>query len=697
MRAYGDPAGRGSRIEYQPALDGLRAIAVALVVVFHLDLAVGGSTAVRAGYLGVSVFFTLSGFLITRLLLAEHAETGSISLSDFYRRRLRRLMPASWVTIAAVAIAATFGVFAASERLRGDLVASALQALNLREMFSDSSYDQLFADPSPVAHFWSLGVEEQFYWLWPPVVAFALSRRVARRTVVVAFAVTAIATPLTVQIWSADLAYYAPWTRVAEILAGAVVAVWVTRRGVPTGAARLAAPALTVIVVISVVAPTGVDPVVVSLLPVVAVVSALAVLGLLSDGRTTRALSIRPLVALGRISYGVYLVHWPVFVALSPSRFDVSPITLAAARLAVTLALSVLLYRLVERPLRHAPLPARPRVLALSLAAGTAVVVGAVVVSVDARPTATAAPTVLSWTPDPAGSSDDDAPPPPPTTGPAPGSTAWPDGLSAVPRTDPIVGWPSVDAGADAEKNPDPAEPSPSAQAAIAAALDAPPAAADPHVVGLFGDSVAAWLLRDGASSLDLHDLTVVNATMAGCDGAVDVPDVRDRRNQVLAKPDDCHDWPVWYPSVIEAAGGRLDTAVLVLGQAVVLDRRVDGEWAHPCDAIEWYVDDVERRVEWLRSADAHVVFALPSRLGRNARFIVPDDADRRVNCVRTALRDRMIDLEVDLIDLAPLFCPAGSCDAIRRGDGIHVDADHAGPVLVDLVEQARRTHPDQR
>ncbi|MEM8747836.1 MAG: acyltransferase, partial [Actinomycetota bacterium] len=102
MRAYGDPAGRGSRIEYQPALDGLRAIAVALVVVFHLDLAVAGTTAVRAGYLGVSVFFTLSGFLITRLLLAEHAETGSISLSDFYRRRLRRLMPASWVTIAAV-------------------------------------------------------------------------------------------------------------------------------------------------------------------------------------------------------------------------------------------------------------------------------------------------------------------------------------------------------------------------------------------------------------------------------------------------------------------------------------------------------------------------------------------------------------------------------------------------------------------
>ncbi|MEM8748235.1 MAG: acyltransferase family protein, partial [Actinomycetota bacterium] len=555
---------------------------------------------------------------------------------------------------------------------------------------------QLFADPSPVAHFWSLGVEEQFYWVWPPVVAFALSRRVARRTVVAAFAVTAIATPLTVHMWSADVAYYAPWTRIAEILAGAVVALWVTRRGVPTGAARLAAPALIAIVAVSVVAPTGVDPIVVSLLPVFAVVSALAVLGLLSDGRTTRALSVRPLVALGRISYGVYLVHWPVFVALSPGRLDVSPLTLAAVRVAVTLALSVVLYRLVERPLRHAPLPARPRVLAVSLAAGTAVVLGAVVVSVDARPTATAAPTVLSWTPDPASSSDDAAPAPS-TTGPVPGSTAWPTPPSAVPRTDPIVGRPSVDADPNAEKGPGPAEPSASAQAAIAGPAEVSPVAADPHVVGLFGDSVAAWLLRDGADSLDLRDLTVVNATMAGCDGAIDVPDVRDRRNEVLAKPDDCRDWPVWYPSVIDAAGGPLDTAVLVLGQAVVLDRRVDGEWAHPCDAIEWYLDDIEQRVEWLRDAGAHVVFALPSRLGRNARFIVPDDADRRVNCVRTALRERMIDLEVDLIDLAPLFGPAGSCDAIRRGDGIHVDADHAGPVLVDLVEQARRTHPAQR
>ena len=144
--------------------------AVLAVLFFH-----AGFPWARGGYLGVSTFFTLSGFLITSLLLVEHGATGRVALGRFWSRRLRRLLPASALTLAAVAIGSQVFDELAVDGLRGDLLASLFQVANWRFIFDDQSYAALFSSPSPLLHFWSLAIEEQFYLLWPIVLVILLA------------------------------------------------------------------------------------------------------------------------------------------------------------------------------------------------------------------------------------------------------------------------------------------------------------------------------------------------------------------------------------------------------------------------------------------------------------------------------------------------------------------------------------------
>src|SRR3954447_22398213 len=167
------PASRpahASRMKHLPALDGLRGVAVVAVLFFH-----GGFRWAKGGWLGVSVFFTLSGFLITNLLVAEWSSDRSISLKTFWSRRFRRLMPAA---LACLLLVAFYGQVSASpeqlHHLRGDLLAAVGYVANWRFLFSKLSYADLFSAPSPVQHFWSLAIEEQFYVLYPLVVVAAL-------------------------------------------------------------------------------------------------------------------------------------------------------------------------------------------------------------------------------------------------------------------------------------------------------------------------------------------------------------------------------------------------------------------------------------------------------------------------------------------------------------------------------------------
>ena len=186
--ALGEAAADRSRFGYRPALDGLRAVAVIGVLLYHGTLWwVGG------GFLGVDVFFTLSGYLITTLLLLEHDSTSHIDLRGFWIRRARRLLPALFAVTAAVIIYALVWADPIElNTLRGDAIASLLYVANWRFIFSHQSYFEQFAAPSPLRHTWSLAIEEQWYLFWPIVVSVGYRLTKAKdRTWIIAITIAA--------------------------------------------------------------------------------------------------------------------------------------------------------------------------------------------------------------------------------------------------------------------------------------------------------------------------------------------------------------------------------------------------------------------------------------------------------------------------------------------------------------------------
>lgn len=347
--------------EYQPALDGVRGLAVALVLLFH-----GGFSWMTGGYVGVSVFFTLSGFLITGLLLREHRSTGRIAMSAFYARRVRRLLPASLLCLAAICVAAAMGEFAAVANLRRDVWAALLQVANWNALAGNSSYAELVARNAgaigPTDHFWSLSVEEQFYWVWPVVCAFAFRRvrgDAGRRTMMVGAAVAAVAVaPIVAAVWGPDAAYWATPARLGEILVGAALAVVLAGREFR---ARwlpwLGAVGLVVIVAAAVWWPAGSGPAYQGWLGVFALASVALIAALQVPGPLRAGFSVRPLVHLGRISYGVYLYHWPVFAIVTSRRTGWEGWSLFALRMVVTLLVAELSFHLLEQPIRRSAAP----------------------------------------------------------------------------------------------------------------------------------------------------------------------------------------------------------------------------------------------------------------------------------------------------------------------------------------------------
>ncbi|MFD5746194.1 acyltransferase family protein [Streptomyces sp. NPDC127033] len=347
---------RGGRVR---GVDGLRALAVVLVMVYHLepDLLPGGA-------LGVDVFFTISGFVITRLLLTEFARTGDVAMRSFYWRRWLRLVPAL------LAVCAFCAVLVFTTRLPsfdGAWPAVVLAATFLVNIVRASQPGVYSSDTSLLSHTWSLGVEEQFYFVWPPLLLLLL-RRFRARTVLICTAVVCLL-PLVwrLVLWNPDAAhriYNGMDTRADQLLAGALLAVVVAR--LPTDDPRLAAlgrwagrlawPALALLALIVWQVPmTGESAWTVPWYTVgflvTAVLSAtlVAALELCPDSRLARSLSLAPLVWTGRnLSYGLYLWHYPLSRLMSDLGLDTwqGPATVAASFVAAYAS-----YRLLERPL----------------------------------------------------------------------------------------------------------------------------------------------------------------------------------------------------------------------------------------------------------------------------------------------------------------------------------------------------------
>jgi peptidoglycan/LPS O-acetylase OafA/YrhL len=360
--ARSEAGGGGDR---RPALDGVRAVAVLLVFAFHANV-----PGMRAGFLGVDLFFVLSGYLITSLLIAEAQRSGRIALTAFWGRRVRRLFPAFVVTVTAVIVVGRItGLPFLREKLRDDVIASLFYFANWRFIRS-TSYFANDDTVSPLQHVWSLAIEEQFYVAWPILVALVVllvtrtkKGNVAVRVGVLAAAgvvASAIAMAFVYSPMHPERAYMGTDTKAFQPMLGALLACVLSSKGVRLLCERASR-------VLALVGLLGIAGCVLwfrsshdvaeayfyggALVYVVACAALIA--GVECGPSFVRtALSWRPIESLGAISYGVYLWHWPLllWIVKSPDAFRPGR---AAAALAATIAISALSYVLVERPVRY--------------------------------------------------------------------------------------------------------------------------------------------------------------------------------------------------------------------------------------------------------------------------------------------------------------------------------------------------------
>jgi peptidoglycan/LPS O-acetylase OafA/YrhL len=676
-------APRSPRLRHDPALDGIRAVGVALVLLFH-----GGFSWAKGGFLGVSLFFTLSGFLITSLLLTEQAATGAVKLSRFWIRRLRRLMPAALACLVLIMVLTALVLETAKSTLRADVVAALADVANWRFYFSGQSYAQLFAVPSPVQHYWSLAIEEQFYLVFPVVVWLVLVKARLSRAVLAGVLVAGFAGATAVSIALAgsdpDLVYYATFTRAAEVLAGCLLAMAVLRWGRsdpdqrPAWWAFVGGPlALAAIVALSVVTAQSDGWLYRGGLAAFSLLSVALIATARRPGPARWLLSRRPVVGLGLISYGVYLYHWPLFLWLTPDRTGLDGVALFVLRCAVTIGLSVLSYRFLEQPIRQGRALTGWRA-ALAPPVAIACIVAAVI---------------------------------PLAAGGAAASSAFADNSTTVtlpPRSTTAAATTPATSAPPSTVAPPSTGPTASAAATTTAptttvAPTTTTAPAPPARVVVFGDSTAkadaAGLLMWGAAS---GQAVVSDAgTIAGC-GIVKAAK-RMFGSTPQAIPDGCTAWATYWPLVL--GQNPADAVVLIDGPWEVADHELAGDkWRHLGDPVfdQHVHDDLlaatdvllahAPAVVWLTNPYIHPGWG-STPANRDDPINDPARMDRLNDIIRTIASERP---EVVLIDFASHVASVGAdIKPDLRPDGVHFTPDAAAQLAAwfgpQIVAAARR------
>lgn len=348
---------------FRPDIEGLRGIAILLVVAYH-----AGLPGFNGGYVGVDVFFVLSGYLITGLLVKEMETKGRINLPAFYARRARRLLPASALALF-VTVIATYVIYSPVEQsgLPQSAFATASYVSNLYFARTATDYLRAGAETNPLLHTWSLSVEEQFYLVWPLLVMLALRRGGKRRLISVMIAVASLSFALSIwltlvrQPW----AFFSSPTRAWEFAIGGM-GVLLAGRHSPSLGRIIGWLGLALVIIASIVLGKNTAyPGWAALLPV------LGTTAVLRSGTSTpvgKLLSARLLQFFGRLSYSWYLWHWPVLVLAGALWGDVSiPFRISLA--ALSLGLALVSYKMVENPVRFHPFLLRRPAYALSMAA----------------------------------------------------------------------------------------------------------------------------------------------------------------------------------------------------------------------------------------------------------------------------------------------------------------------------------------
>jgi peptidoglycan/LPS O-acetylase OafA/YrhL len=351
---------------YVPGLDGLRALAVTAVLLYH-----AGISPVSGGFLGVEVFFVISGYLITCVLLADRERTGRVNLKQFWFRRARRLLPALFVLLlGTLAVAIIFYPEEVTE-LRSDTLAALGYATNWYLIFDQQSYTEFVGRPPLLLHLWSLAIEEQFYLIWPLVLALVVGRLHRASIVALLIGGAAASSVLMALLWQPGTeptrVYYGTDTRAAGLLIGAALAfVWAPWSVAQRNAGRWLALGLDVAGIAAIAALVVLHLQLDQYEPflyrggfaLVAVLTALTIaIAVHPSAHLGRLLGRQPLRWLGTRSYAVYLWHWPVFMLTRPN-VDVSMdgAALLALRLGITFALAEVSFRLVEQPVRSGAL-----------------------------------------------------------------------------------------------------------------------------------------------------------------------------------------------------------------------------------------------------------------------------------------------------------------------------------------------------
>jgi peptidoglycan/LPS O-acetylase OafA/YrhL len=367
---------------YRPDLEGLRGVAILLVLLCHVRI-----PGAEAGFVGVDVFFVLSGFLITGLLVDEHERTGRIGLGQFYARRARRILPAAALVLATTLLAARFVVSPLDLRqIADDGLAAGLSLANMRFALDATDYFGP-VDASPMLHFWSLAVEEQFYLLWP-ILLLTVARIERPRLAMAALATAVLASSFilcsALTDTSSAWAYFSLPTRAWQLAAGGLLALGSPLLGrLPhavaaavgwLGAALLGASLVAI-------GPTTPYPGMASLLPTLGAVALIASGGVIGSPGWI-ALARSPLRWLGRISYSLYLWHWPILV-LGPVALGLGVATdegagddlaIRVGLVAIAILLAAATWALVEQPFRRGRLVPRGRGRGVALTGATALI-----------------------------------------------------------------------------------------------------------------------------------------------------------------------------------------------------------------------------------------------------------------------------------------------------------------------------------
>ena len=343
------------KMAHHPGLDGVRASALIMIMLFHAD-----PSWIPGGFISVSLFFTLSGYLITSILLFEGESNGNVSLKTFWNRRLRRLVPASMVTIATVVGLSTWLSSGIEQgRIRGDALAATTYVANWRSIFSEHSYSELFTDHSPLQHLWSLSIEEQLYVVVPVVVFISFMLRLKRQGIGYVFlGLSALSVAIAIVVDGHDRIYYGTDTRAVELFVGAVLACFLSPKlekwahlKVRWWSFLFLAP-LIAFIWFSLIIDGQSKWLYTGWLGVFALLNVFFVVGSMIPGPMRWLMSLPPLTLLGRMSYGIYLIHWPVYVWLNESQLKISGFWLLLVRWAVVFALAGILYQVIEKPIR---------------------------------------------------------------------------------------------------------------------------------------------------------------------------------------------------------------------------------------------------------------------------------------------------------------------------------------------------------